>query len=357
MADKALVALDGGTGEGGGQILRTALSLSLARGVPFEMTNIRARRPRPGLLPQHLTAVRGAALASGAKVHGASDGSKELRFEPGPLSAGDFDLDIVSAGSCSLVLQTLTVPLALAGAPSRIRVSGGTHVPSSPSFHFLSRHWSKAVEAIGFRFDFALRRAGFYPRGGGVVDGTVAALVEPRALRLEQRGGLEKVWGEVGAGRIKGDVAGRLREAAASRLWEARRLKVEWPDAAEFETASPGSHLIVGAQFETGRAAFGALGEKGAQPEIVGDRVARALLHFLDGDAVVDPWLADQLAVPMALSGQGGRIVTSEVTTHLATVAGVLELFGYSATVFGRRGGPGGLEVLPYLDTPSDGPG
>jgi RNA 3'-terminal phosphate cyclase (ATP) len=355
MAD--FISLDGGSGEGGGQILRTALALSIARGIPFEMTNIRARRPRPGLQPQHLAAVRAATLVSAARVHGASDGSKELRFEPAELSAGEFDIDITTAGSCSLVLQTVAAPLALAGSNSRVRVTGGTHVSNSPSFHFLAHHWAHAAARIGFRFEFTMGLAGFYPRGGGVVDAVISPAGELSALNLESRGQLLGISGYAGAGHIKDDIAGRLRAAATNRLWEARRVAVEWRDDGAFASASPGSHLMLRAEFAEGAVAFAAVGEKGRSAELLGDRVARDLLVFLGGEQAVDPWLADQLAVPMALSGKGGRVTTSEVTPHLTTVAEVLSKFGYQAATFGRRGGPGGLEVGPFLDTPADTPG
>ncbi len=356
MAD--LVSLDGGSGEGGGQILRTALALSIARGIPFEMTNIRARRPRPGLQPHHLAAVHAATLASGARVHGASDGSKELRFEPAELVAGEFDIDIATAGSCSLVLQTVAVPLALAGSSSRVRVTGGTHVANSPSFHFLAHHWAPAVARIGFHLEFRMGLAGFYPRGGGVVAAVISPAEEVHALKLEERGQLVGISGYAGADHIKDDIAGRLRAAATSRIWEARRLEVEWlEDDKAFASASPGSHLMLRAGFANGAAAFAAVGEKGRSAEILGDRVARDLLGFLGVEQAVDPWLADQLAVPMALSGKGGRVATPEVTPHLTTVADVLSKFGYQAATFGRRGGPGGLEVGSFLDTPADTPG
>src|SRR5688572_22953512 len=137
------LSIDGARGEGGGQILRTALALSTVTGQPFEITRIRANRPVPGLRPQHLAAVRAAALVSGAKVGGAFDGSPDLRFEPGPLVPGDFRFEIATAGALTLVMQTVLGPLARAGGEkSRVTVTGGTHVPASPSFDYLANHWS-----------------------------------------------------------------------------------------------------------------------------------------------------------------------------------------------------------------------
>ena len=136
-----ILHLDGSQGEGGGQILRTALSLALVTGQPFHLEAIRARRSRPGLRPQHLAAVQAAARISGARVHGDRIGSQTLRFHPGPVRAGDYDVEVGTAGATSLVLQTLLLPLALAAGPSLVRIHGGTHVPGSPCFHYLAWHW------------------------------------------------------------------------------------------------------------------------------------------------------------------------------------------------------------------------
>jgi RNA 3'-terminal phosphate cyclase (ATP) len=340
----ALLAIDGSYGEGGGQILRTALALSMVTGQGFEIVHIRAQRPRPGLRPQHLAAVRAAAFACGARVGGAFDGSPDLRFEPGALAGGDFRFEIATAGAASLVLQTILTPLARAAEPSRIVVTGGTHVPASPSFHYLARHWSPVVSRLGFRFGLELERAGFYPPGGGEVRAQVqpsVTLSEP--FVLEERGELVAVRGISGAARLKGNVAERQKAAAAERLWEQRRLESSW-EVLEVKAESPGSFLMVEAEFTSGRAAFAFLGQRGLRSEILGDRAARTLLRFLEGEGAVDPHLADQLAVPMALAG-GGRVTTSEVTNHLQTVAAVLSQFGVLARTWGRLGSPGGLEV------------
>jgi RNA 3'-terminal phosphate cyclase (ATP) len=340
--------IDGARGEGGGQILRTALALSAVTGQPFEITRIRANRTVPGLRPQHLAAVRAAAMISGARVGGVFDGSPDLRFEPGVLRPGRFQFEIATAGALTLVLQTVLAPLARAGAErSQVTVTGGTHVPASPSYHYLANHWAAVVERLGLRSSLTLERAGFYPRGGG----SARAEVEPWAganepLALEERGDLVAIRGTAGMGKLKGDIAGALRKAAQERLWEARRIETAWQEVV-VPAASPGSFLLLEAVFENGRAAFGLLGQKGVRPEILGDRAARTLLKFLGGEGAVDPHLADQLAVPMALGGKGGRVSTTEVSLHLETVAEILSLFGIPARTWGRRGGPGGLEVSP----------
>lgn len=340
-----LVPLDGAEGEGGGQILRAALTLAAVTGQGFRVERIRSRRLRPGLRPQHLAAVRAAGLACGAEVHGAFDGSPDLRFLPGQPAAGEFRFDIGTAGAATLVMQTVVPILAAAAEPSRVEVVGGTHVPRSPSYHFFARHWTEVVGRLGLAASAEMARAGFYPRGGGEIRAQVRPWTRPASLDLSRRGALVAVRGIAGAARVRGDVAERGVEAARARLWEARRLESQW-ETVELDSASPGAFLYVEAVFESGRAAFGLLGERGLRAELLGERAARRVLRFLeDEEAVVDPWLADQLAVPMALAGGGGRLVTSEVTSHLETVASVVRAFGVEARCWGRRGGPGGLEV------------
>jgi RNA 3'-terminal phosphate cyclase (ATP) len=342
-----LLTIDGSKGEGGGQILRTALALSTVTGQPFEMVKIRARRPVTGLRPQHLAAVRAATLVSGARTGGAFEGSPDLRFEPVAIGAGDYRFEIATAGAASLVLQTVLPPLATAAGPSRVEVTGGTHVTASPSFEYLSRHWGATVARMGLDVGFQLVRAGFYPPGGGEVHARVAPWTRPAGLVLEARGPLVQVRGVSGVGRLKGDVGRRQADATHDRLWEERRIESSW-EVVEVPAASPGSFLLVEAIFEGTRAAFGFLGERGLRAEVLGDRAARTLLQFLDSEAAVDPHLADQLAVPLAVGGNGGRVTTNRVTQHLVTVAEIVSVFGIPARTWGRVGGPGGLEVAAH---------
>jgi RNA 3'-terminal phosphate cyclase (ATP) len=340
-----LVSLDGAGGEGGGQILRTAVSLAAATGQGFQITRIRANRPQPGLRPQHLAAVRAGAMACNARLSGAFDGSPDLRFEPGALAAGEYSFEIATAGSTSLLLQTVLLPLALAGGRSRVEATGGTHVPNSPSFHYLERHWLAVVARLGVTVQMELGRAGFYPPGGGLVRALVHPWTVPATLSLETRGELLELRGISGAGRLKGDVAKRQADAAREQLWESRRLQSTW-EIVELPATSPGSFLMLEAVFANGRAALTALGERRVRAEALGERVARQALKFIEEqDGAVDPHLADQLVLPLALARGGGRVSTTEVTAHLLTVVDVLNLFGIAARTWGRLGGPGGFEV------------
>jgi RNA 3'-terminal phosphate cyclase (ATP) len=346
MSAASLVPIDGAQGEGGGQILRTALTLAAVTGRGFQMTRIRAGRSRPGLRPQHVAAVRAVSLACQARVGGAFEGSPDLRFEPGEIGAGEFRFEIQTAGAATLVLQATLPALARSGGPSRVTVTGGTHVPMSPSYHYLARHWAEVVRGTGLVVRPRLVRAGFYPPGGGEIAVEVDPW-QPRAapLELAARGALVGLCGVSGAARLRNRVAERQRDAAAALVWEQRRLELAW-DVETPVAASPGSYVQLEALFESGRAAFCGLGERRVRAELLGERAARALLRFLDGEAAVDPHLADQLVVPLLL-GAGGRVATSEVTLHLTTVAAVARLFDLQVSVAGRVGGPGVLEVEP----------
>jgi RNA 3'-terminal phosphate cyclase (ATP) len=285
-------------------------------------------------------------MACEARTSGLFEGSPDLRFEPGAPGAGEFRFEIGTAGAASLVLQTVLPVLATADAESRVDVQGGTHVPRSPGFEYLARHWSEVVSRLGLRTRHELLRAGFYPRGGGEQRAQVRPWTRPAAaLVMESRGRLVAVSGVSGVGKLKAEVAARQRDATCARLWEERRIEAT-VELVEVPAEGPGSFLYLEAEFETGRAAFSWLGEKGLRAELLGDRAARRLLRFLEDEtASVDAHLADQLVVPLCLGGGGGRFTTSEVTSHLETVAEVAGAFGFGVRVAGRRGFPGLVEV------------
>ena len=196
-----MLEIDAAMGEGGGQILRSALSLSLVTRRAIRLTRIRARRPRPGLQAQHLKAVEAAAAVSAARVEGAQPGSQTLEFTPGEVRGRALEIDIGTAGSTLLVLQTVFVPLALARHASTLTISGGTHNPWSPPFHYVAWQWLPWLERIGYRASLALERAGFSPAGGGRIRAEIhpAARLEP--LRLVERGALARIRGVSGCAR------------------------------------------------------------------------------------------------------------------------------------------------------------
>lgn len=343
-----MIEIDGSIGEGGGQVLRSALTLSLLTGQAFRLTRIRESRPRPGLFPQHLAAVQAAAQISGARVSGDRLGSHQLHFVPGSLRPGRYHFDIGTAGATSLVLQTLLLPLALAPARSSLSISGGTHVPWSPCFHYLDWQWRPFLAHIGVPFDLTMTMAGFYPQGGGELQARLPGDAKPRPLQLTERGALLAVCGLSAVANLPREIAERQRRQAL------RRLKTLLPDATpdvtleELPACSRGTVLLLLAELESGRACCFALGARGKRAERVADEAVDALTAFLRSDGVVDPWLADQLLMPLALADGPSSLRTSEVTAHLVTNAEVIQLFlPVEIGVDGPLGSPATVHLQP----------
>jgi RNA 3'-terminal phosphate cyclase (ATP) len=330
------IHLDGSEGEGGGQILRTALSASLITGRPFEIVRIRARRKQPGLRPQHLACVRGAEAITGgaASSEGAQVGAERLVFEPAPVKAGDYLLEIGTAGSTPLLLQCLFYPLVLAGGGS-LTLKGGTHLPHSPTYHYLSWIWAPTMAAYGLPVDLRLRYAGFYPKGAGEVSAHLLPRTEP-PLRVElpARGTLQEVHVTSFVGGLSFDIAERQAKSAVALL-RGKGIPSQVEKLPLPVTVSVGTSVFVRAQFEHTAAGFSALGERGRRAEEVGEDAASQLSAFMETAGALDEHLADQILVPAALLAGGllgpvrgqTRFTTSRVTDHLLTNARVLERF------------------------------
>ena len=339
-----MIEIDASFGEGGGQIVRSALALSLVTRRAIRLTHIRARRPRPGLGAQHLKAVQAAAGVSDARVEGAAPGSQTLEFAPRALHGGAFEIAIGTAGSTLLVLQTVFVALAFARTASSITLSGGTHNPWSPPFQYVAWQWLPWLERIGCRGSVALERAGFYPAGGGRVRATIepAARLEP--LELVERGALKRIRGVSGCAGLALEVARRQSGCAAERL--ARHgVPLEIAEE-EVDAASRGSYLVLSAEFERSRGVASALGAPGKRAEQVGEQAAASLERMIASGAAVDEHLADQLVVPLALAAGESRVTTARVTRHLLSNAALVERFlPGSVTVRGEEGEAGELLV------------
>ncbi len=324
MANK-LVELDGSFGEGGGQILRSSLALALLTGKPFHLRNVRARRPKPGLQPQHLMSVRAAAAVGAAQVRGASVGSTDLLFEPGPVSAGTYRFDIGTAGATGLVLQTLYLPLALRGdAPSEVTLVGGTHVTTSPCFHFLNVTWRAYLGRMGLRLSMRMVRPGFYPRGGGVVVAHIQPTARLHGLNLSRRGEVT-VRGFSAIARLPEHVAQRQARRAAFRMEqfgaEADVRQEEWE-------GGPGSVLALVVDTDPAPALFFGLGARGKPAEAVADEAAdQAIAYLRAAPAAVDAHSADQIVLPLALADGPSEYTTAALTQHLLTNVAVIRRF------------------------------
>jgi len=329
------VRLDGSEGEGGGQMLRSALSASLITGRPFRLSHIRANRDPPGLRPQHLACVRGAEAISHSRSEGAQVGSSELAFFPGRVSAGSYVFEIGTAGSAPLLFQSLYFPLALAGN-SELTLRGGTHVRHSPSFHYLAWIWLPAMRMFGLGGEVHLRRAGFYPEGAGEFRAVIVPKVDPPStLHWPARGTLREMEVTSFIGSLPFEIAERQTQAAVAALREigiyciAENLPL--PAA-----PSAGTVVFIRAQFENTTAGFTALGERGKPAEEVGQEAAKQVAEFMESGGAVDEHLGDQLLVPACLlaAGRLGAVhpgttefTPAKITSHLTTNASVLQKF------------------------------
>ncbi len=316
-----MIELDGSRGEGGGQILRTALTLSLLTGRPFRMKKIRANRSKPGLRPQHLKAVEAAALVGQGEVIGASVGARELSFAPGEDVPGalSIDIDIGTAGSTGLVLQTLQLPLAMrAEYPVTLVLTGGTFNPMAPAFSFLETTWRGYLRVFGMALDLAMPAAGFYPKGGGKLKAVVAPGV-PVSYMQVTRGPLLKLHGVAGVSNLSDSIAERMRKRAIDRLGaEGLSCSIElarWPGPGQ------GAAISLIAEHEgVVPATFVGLGERGRPSEAVADEAVDQLLAFESvADAAVDLHSADQILLPLAFAPGRSEFSVSHVTEHLRT--------------------------------------
>jgi len=326
MSPNDLVQLDGSKGEGGGQILRTALGLSLITGRPFKISRIRANRENPGLRPQHLAAGEAAAILSAADVVGASVGARDLIFRPGPIDPRDIEYAIGTAGSTALVLQTLHLPIALnAQRGVRVGITGGTFNHKAPSYPFLESTWRRHMASIGLHVSMSMPAAGFYPKGGGDLEAWIEP-GSPRPLTRVNRGRLLSIRGQAGVCRLQRDeIPDRMRRQAEAILGELtpniRIESVEWPGS------SPGAAIALTAEYEGGGATFLGLGERGKLAETVADEAAGDLLEHHDGGGAIDAYSADQILLPLVFAPGRSEYTVSEVTEHLRTNVRTISAF------------------------------
>ena len=317
-----LLTIDGSQGEGGGQILRTALALSLVTGRPFRIEGIRARRPKPGLLRQHLTAVGAAAHVGVATVTGAELGSTTLTFEPGEVRGGELHQAVGTAGSATLVLQAILPALLQAPTPSRVVLEGGTHNPYAPPFDFLDRTLLPVMRRMGGRVTARLERHGFYPAGGGRFTVEIDPVARLVPLDLRERGPVQVSARALVSGVPEG-VAGRELRVVHEQLgvpWESlESVVVE-------DSPGPGNVVMIAITSDELTEVVTGFGEKRVGAVAVASEACKEARAFIASTVPVGVHLADQLLVPMAVAG-GGVFRTLAPSRHTTTNADVLQQF------------------------------
>jgi RNA 3'-terminal phosphate cyclase (ATP) len=318
-----MILIDGSEGEGGGQILRTSLALSLVTGQPFRMERIRAGRAKPGLLRQHLTAVEAAKTIGAAEVSGAALGSLTLDFRPGPVTPGNYRFAVGTAGSATLVLQTILPSLLTASGSTTLTLEGGTHNPMAPPFEFLARSFVPLIEVMGPRVELDLKSPGFFPAGGGLFQARITPVTRLAPLMLVDRGSIRKRQAKVWLSKLPSHVAERELAVVRKELhWRDTECSVE--NVAH--PIGPGNALVLEIEAEHATAVFTGFGERGRSAEEVGRQAVSAAQTWLDAGVPVDEHLADQLLLPAALAG-GGVFRTTKPSLHATTNAAVIQRF------------------------------
>ena len=320
--------------EGGGQLLRTALALSLCTGEAFRMEHIRAKRARPGLMRQHLTAVQAACDVGNATTSGAEPGSLLLEFTPGAVRGGDYHWPIGTAGSTTLVVQTVLPALWMAGVDARLRLEGGTHNPLAPNADFMADSFLPLMRRMGLEADIRLERHGFYPAGGGAIVVDIAASKLPVPVHLPERGDGMSLSVTALMSSVPGRVGERELDAVRRRLPiadEHRHIRQA------IGSPGPGNALMVRVEGSEVTELFTAFGERGVTSERVAELVSAETDAYLASGAAVGPYLADQLLLPLALAG-GGSFTTQAPTAHSRSNAALIEKFLPVQIDFDERG-------------------
>lgn len=318
-----MITIDGSFGEGGGQIIRTSCALALITGKPFRIYNVRARRDKPGLQRQHLTAVMAAAEVGQAKVDGAAVGSREFTFVPGEIVPGDYRFSIGTAGSTTLVLQTILPPLMIADKPSMLTLEGGTHNVHAPPFEFLEKTFLPLVNRLGPHVKIELERYGFYPPGGGRFHVIIEPARERNRLEMLERGEIRRARARALVVKLPPGIAERELNVIKERMdWEDSQLQIATSDNA----FSPGNVLTIEIESDHVLEIFTGIGERGVRAETIAERAAGEACKYLAVDAPVGEHLADQLLIPLALS-KGGSFLTGEPSLHTTTNIEIIKMF------------------------------
>ncbi len=339
-----MIEIDGSQGEGGGQVLRSALTLSALTGRAFRLIQIRANRPRPGLAAQHLACVRACAAICDGVFTGGSLGSSTLTFEPKTIQPGNYDFRIGTAGATSLVLQTVALPLALrTGSQSTVVVSGGTHVPHSPCYEFLEQTWLGYLGRCGVSMNLECRRRGFYPRGGGEVALTIEPTSGVRPINLTSVQTLESVSGIAAVADLSKSIQKTLQRRMSVRM---KAAKLEPDIEAENWENGPAAVAILNFRDAGVPTVFSAIGERGKPADAVANAVCDEAIQYAQSGSQVDEHSADQLVLPLVFAPGPSEFRTAKISRHLLTNIDTIRHFvDRNILCEGNLGKPGLIRV------------
>ncbi len=335
-----MIEIDGSYGEGGGQLVRTAIAIAAVRGTAIRVINVRARRSNPGLAPQHVAAVRAVASLCDGRCEGATARSTTLQFEPGRLHGGEFQVDVGTAGSVTLVLQAMLPVLLAARERARVVVRGGTDVRAAPPADYLRLVLLPLLEAIGARIRLSVARRGYYPKGGGEVRLEVEPAARLRPFVVPDAGALDRIEIHAHVTLLAREIGQRMADAARHHLPRGARIEADVQAYAPGSSYGPGGAVVLRALAQRTVLGAGRIAERGIRAEQLGQQAAEALVRDLNAGATLDVHAADQMLTFLALADGPSEFEASEVTSHARTAMWLLErLAGTRFTVAaGARG-------------------
>jgi len=341
------IEIDGSYGEGGGQILRTALAFSAILRKPFTIDHIRSKRKNPGLQAQHLEAVTALSRVTEAETEGVEFGSQKITFLPHKILPGNYQFEVRTAGSITLLLQAILLPLCLAQGNSTLNLVGGTHVPWSPPFHYLAEVLLPTLKWMGLSVKASLEKWGFYPRGGGKVRLEINPVQELKPISLMKRGPLKKIRGLSAISNLPKHIAERQEKQVLKRIRNDLEIDSEMNILYSVPSNGTGSFIFLKAEYENMYAGFSSLGARGKPAEKVADEAVDSLKNYIESDGSIDPFLADQLVPFMALAKGTSSFNTTQITDHLLTNLWVIQQFlEVKIQRWGEGGGKGTIEFL-----------